>query len=357
MKRSILSALCLGLVLAIPARAAETALVTWEEQVRAMGYLIMHLSSVNAINGINLSKQQATELRKMALDIEGSAARMPPLNGKYRADLEEVRDCYLEVRKLLLVAEEIPTALQLRVDKVRTIEATVIRQSLLYPVAGATNCLKCHGQPPQGDMRSAVLSSSPLKDSIKQPNPIEVHLAHNVGLFGLGGGLKLLGYVDKVDKLLQPEQKQAMSGFTCCITPPKSMTDPVRAGQAASGEREIELFRAVRKMNDVQWEVAKALGTDWVDRLIIYKNPGARPQEIAATRNKTVALLERVRKIPDGDFELDKSGLALELQRIAGTADGEQAEKDRKFTTATFLLVPGASEAYAAVIKRLDQRK
>jgi hypothetical protein len=355
--RTIRIAFAALLSLAPLARAADSASVPWEEQLRCMGYLIMHLSSINAINGINLSRQQAVELRTMALDVEKSASRLPPLVGRYRPDLGEVRDTYLEVEKLLLAGKEIPDALESRVGKARVYETAVIRQSLANPVPGSTTCLKCHGQPAKVDLRSASLTSSPLKDAVKQPSQVEVFLAHHGGLFGGIGSLKLLGYTDKIDKLLRPEQKQAMTGFSCCLTPPKSMTDPVRAGQASGGEKEIEFFRAIRKMNDVQWEIAKALGTGWVDKAVVMKSPGAKPEEIAATRTRVVALLEKVRKVPDSDFELDKGKLAGELKQIAGISTGEQAAKERKFTTAMFLMVPGSADAYTALIKRLDQRK
>jgi hypothetical protein len=321
-----------------------------------MGYFIMHLSSVNAINGINLTRQQAVELRAMALDIEKSASRLPPLTGQYRPDLAEVRDTYLQVEKLLLAGQEVPDALETKVGKARGYETAVIRQSLMNPVTGSTTCVKCHGQPGQPDLRSAGLSGSPLNDAIRHASPVEVFLAHHVGLFGIGGSLKMLGHIDKIDKLLQPEQKQALTGFSCCLTPPKSMSDPVRAGQASGGEKEIDFFRGIRRMNDVQWEIAKAIGSGWIDKAVVAKSPGARPEEIAATRARVIALLDKVRKVPDSDFEMDKAGLAGELKQIAGISSGEQAEKDRKFSTAMFLLVPGSADAYAALIKRLDHK-
>ncbi|MFI5382184.1 MAG: hypothetical protein ACHRHE_23045 [Tepidisphaerales bacterium] len=357
MIRTISIALITFLSLAPLARAADSTPVPWEEQLRAMGYFIMHLSSINAINGINLTRQQAVDLRVMALDIEKSASRLPPLVGRYRPDLGEVRDTYLEVEKLLLAGQEIPDALEARVGKARGYESAVIRQSLVNPVAGSTTCLKCHGQPAQGDLRSGMLSGSPLNDAVKHPSQLEVFLAHHVGLFGIGGSLKMLGYIDKIDKLLKPEQKQALTGFSCCLTPPKSMSDPVRAGQASGGEKEIDFFRAIRKMNDVQWEITKAVGSGWIDKAVVAKSPGAKPEEIVATRAKAIALLEKIRKVPDSDFELDKGKLAAELRQIAGVSSGEQAEKDRKFGTATFLLVPGSADAYTALIKRLDQHK
>ena len=63
------------------ARAFERPAVeaSWEEQARAMGYLILHLSSVNAINGLNLSRDQAVRLRGMARDVEASGAKVPKL--------------------------------------------------------------------------------------------------------------------------------------------------------------------------------------------------------------------------------------------------------------------------------------
>ncbi len=357
MTRAIALALAALLSLAPLAHAADNGAVPWEEQMRTMGYLIMHLSSVNAINGINLTRQQAVELRTMALDIEKSASRLPTLAGRYRPDLGEVRDTYVEVERLLLAGQEIPDALEARVGKARGYETAVVRQSLVSPVAGSTTCLKCHGQPVQGDLRSGVLSGSPLNDAIKHASQTEVFLAHHVGLFGMGGSLKMLGYIDKIDRLLQPEQKQALTGFSCCLTPPKSMSDPVRAGQASGGEKEIDFFRAIRKMNDVQWEITKAIGSGWIDKAVVAKSPGAKPEEIVATRTKAIALLEKIRKVPDSDFELDKGKLAGELKQIAGVSSGEVADKERKFTSAMFLLVPGSADAYTALIKRLNQHK
>jgi len=40
--------------------------VPWDEQNRAMGYLILHLSNINVVNGLNLSREQAVALRDAA---------------------------------------------------------------------------------------------------------------------------------------------------------------------------------------------------------------------------------------------------------------------------------------------------
>ena len=89
----------------------------WEEQMRGMGYLILHLSSINAINGMNLTQEQALRLRQMAQEVEASSNEIPDFKAAYRPDLAEVRDIYLDVRKYIIAGKEVPEQLEKKVVK------------------------------------------------------------------------------------------------------------------------------------------------------------------------------------------------------------------------------------------------
>ena len=54
-------------------RSQPAKAVTWDEQNRALPYLIIHLSNINVINGLNLTPEQAVRLRALARKVEAAS--------------------------------------------------------------------------------------------------------------------------------------------------------------------------------------------------------------------------------------------------------------------------------------------
>lgn len=328
----------------------------WEEQMRGMGYLILHLSSINAINGMNLTQEQALCLRQMAQEVEASSNEIPDFKAAYRPDLAEVRDTYLEVREYIIAGKEVPEQLEKKVVKARSIESTVVRLSLSRRKWARSSCLRCHAEPGIKDVRlnkriTANLNqvSCPIFTGYER----QMFLAHMGGVFGRKGMLKLMAFSAEVDRLLTDSQKKVLQTFTCCLTPPKELSDPVRAGQAASGEKEIEILRAVRKVPASLWSYARSRGLKKLEQLLVFKTPGITDDKVKALCDRVSEIYEKARALSDVDFEMDKDLLAAELKNI-GTPKREITKRQQDYMNALFLLIPGSTEVYDNIIKRSD---
>jgi hypothetical protein len=306
---------------------------------------------------MNLTPDQARRLRQMAHEVEAISEKIPDFETIYRPDLAEVRDTYLEVRKYIISGKEVPGELEEKVIRARSIESAVIRLSLSNKKFARTGCLQCHRQPGVNDLRqdkrmmaSLNMTSSPNFTGLER----ETFLAHMAGVFGKRRGLvKLMSLSAEVDRLLTDSQKEILKNFTCCIIPPKELSDPVRAGQATSGEKEIEILRKVRKVPETFWPYAKSRGLKKLEQLLVFKYPGITGDKIKATCHRVGEIYEKARALPDVDFEMEKGELAAELKRI-GTPKKDLNQRQQGFMNALFLFIPGSSEIYDNIIKRLD---
>ena len=334
--------------------AAEEA--TWDEQNTAMGWFIMHISGINAINGLNLTRDQAVRLRTMARDVESVAPRTPTFSKIYRSDLGEVRDTYLELRKVLLDGGEVSKELEGKVHRARGVEAAVIRQSLAHPNGKEANCQRCHGEPETRDVRqqaAAMLADLRMSD---KPGQHETFMAHMHGTLGTRGAAKVAQLAPEVDKLLTEPQKEVVHTFSCCLVPPKGLSDPVRAGQASGGGREIEILRSVRGIPAESWPRMREAAMQKLDAMLAVKSPGATEAERAAARKRVGEAYEKARAMSETEFEMEKDSLAAAL--VGPRASSANLEPSgQRFMAAYFLLLPGAAGVYDRVIQRLEAKE
>jgi len=367
MKPSLLAMVPVLLVLAAgpagaegpaPAQAAapSAAPVSWDEQNRAMGYLILHLSNINVVNGLSLSREQAVALRDLARQVQAASPALPDLTGPYRPDLVEVRDAYMEVRRRLLAGEEIDEALRQRVARARTTESAVVRLSITPPDAARAGCARCHQAPEAPDVRT--LGADAYRGRVEQVarDPADrraVFLAHSEGLLGKRGLVTVALLADKVDGILTDAQKAGLAAFSCCLLPPKDMSDPSRIGQAESGEQTVESLRQAREIPDALWPAVRRMILERAEALTVAVAPGADEDRKQAVRDRVGDVYDRARAAGDVDFELDKHALAAELSALAKSEPAE-TDPQRRFMAAYFLTVPGAVEAYDRLIERLD---
>ncbi len=194
MKKLLVAGLAV-LVLAGSTRGGEfpaTNCPGFHAQHQVLGYLVMHLSSINAINGLRLSGEQATALRDLAQELEAVAPGVPDLAMPMRPDLAGVRDTYLEVREALLSGDgEIGKPLRNRVTTARQTQALAARLSLAEtPTAAAEGCGRCHAGPAAQDLRDvrAMRNAGAAAVTFKWPRR-EVFLAHQVGVFERRGAV------------------------------------------------------------------------------------------------------------------------------------------------------------------------
>jgi Spy/CpxP family protein refolding chaperone len=353
-RSAIIAAVVLFAGVASAAQAPAPAATPWEEQARSMLYLIMNLSSINVVNGISLTRDQALKLRELAKKVESVSPPAPDLRGSFRPDLGEVRDTYVELRGILLSGKEVSGEMEKRVGQARSIESAILRLAAGSAQPSATGCLRCHGAPEATDVRGAFNT----KAAMEQPLPPraagrESFVAHETGLIGQEGLAMLVMLTPQVDAILTPEQRAAFESFACCLIPPKSMTDPVRIGQAASGEKEINILRWVRSVSEDRWPATKAGSLEMWKAGLVIKSPGLAEADKNKAVDRIAKIYEQTRALSDVDFELDKTRLADQLHEIS-TPTQTKSDGLRKFSATMFLIGNGTVEAYGRLLERLD---
>ena len=327
---------------------------SWKEQTRGMLYLILHLSGINAVNGLNFSPEQLQGLRRMALEMEAYCEKVPDFNAVYRPDLAEVRDTYLKVRTYIISNKSVPENLEKQVVRARGIESAVIRLSLSNRNLTRTGCLSCHIEPRVKDIRFDKESISPLNKASCPDfsgRKRETILAHVQSILGNRGIVKLIALAKEVDQLLTRRQKEVLKTFTCCLIPPKDLSDPVRIGQAAGGKKEIEILRKVREVPKILWPPAKIKALKKFEQLLLLKYPGITEAKIQMVRRQVGEIYEKARNLSDVDFEMEKGELAAQLHD-AGSLQEELGKRQQDYLNAFFLLIPGSAEVYDNVIAR-----
>jgi len=333
---------CLILFLAGSTLAAEA---DWEQDLRQMGYLFLHLSNINVINGLNLTREQAVKLMGLARQVEAVAAQPPSFEAPMRPELAEVRKAWLEMRDVLLRGEGPPKELRDRANRCFVAKSKFVRRTVRpTPAARDTRCSSCH----QAPGTSQGLGSQPMT-----VGPALQHLvgrAHSEATYGKRGVMRVFFMAGKVNELITDGQKDILGSFSCCIAPPEDLSNPMRAGQAAAGSKQLELLRKVRECPDNWWPLMRAGILIHCDRIAETVSPGATAARKAAARQAVAKALERARGLSEVEFEMEKTALAEATKHAL-----VPPQADSMIKAAYFLLIPGASEVYAAYIRRLGK--
>jgi hypothetical protein len=313
----------------------------WEPQLREMGYLFLHLSNINVINGLNLTREQAQKLRSLASEVEAAASPAPTLAAPLSPELEAVRKTWLEARGLLLDGKPVPPDLEARVNQARAAESAVIRKTIRpAPLALDTRCVSCHTAP---DTNSGPpMARTPQVDRL-------VGRAHAEGLYGTGGLVRMALASAQVKSILTEGQQAILGSFSCCLVPPHDLSDPVRAGQAEGDEKALDLMRKIRQCPDGFWPVLRGGILAGVDRITDAVSPGATAARKLTTREEIAKLVDRVRSLKDVEFEMEKAELSKSVKTILVPGQGG----DAPFKASYFLFIPGSSAVYARYLDRL----
>jgi hypothetical protein len=118
----------------------------------------------------------------------------------------------------------------------------------------------------------------------------------------------------RLQNVLTEGQKEVVAGFKPCLIPPQNLRDPVRAGQAAS-DKPVQILSRMRSIPAAEWNSHKDdIAARHVEMTEKHKYKMLSDQERAAERSRFIALVEQVRALKDTDFELEKTKLAEALQ-------------------------------------------
>ncbi len=330
-------------VLALSTAALAGEQAPWEDQLREMGHLLYRTSGANVVNGLNLTREQAVQLREFAVELGRAGASAPDPQGEFTKDLALVRETYRELYQVLSRGEEVSDDLRARVVSARAAESKAIAESLTWnPDAPKNSCARCHTEPGTSQSHRTVPASA------KQ----EQAYAHIAGGFDQRGLVTLAALSKKVDGILTDAQKAVLSEFSCCLVPPKGMSDPVRVGQADVSDLAIEALEKARSASEKDWPTLKRRLLDGAERIEFLKRPDLSAADRAALRERVGAVYEKARTMSEMDFELGKADLARELK---GPAPQQAPEDKRPFMAAFFLLTPGSVETYDRLLERMDR--
>jgi mono/diheme cytochrome c family protein len=308
-----------------------------------MGQLLFCLSNLNAVNGLNLTRNQAEKLLGLARVIEAVADKPPAPDARVSPALTAAQASWQEVRGLLLAGKPVPKALEDRVLKGREAESRYVRATLL-PDSNAPSpaCSVCHGPAlPEGRGEPPLRPPAYLKTAAT---------AHLVAVYGLRGMSELVHLSPQVDAVLTDAQKAILGSFTCCLVPPSDLSDPVRAGQAETSDRAVELLRQVRRCPESLWPLARAGVLQRFEGYTLAVSPGADATRQQQVREDVGRALDEARAMSDVEFEMRKGEL---VHGARGAVLGRPAN-DWPHKAAFFLLLPGSVEAYTRYLARLD---
>ncbi|MDQ7824975.1 MAG: hypothetical protein RDV48_19400 [Candidatus Eremiobacteraeota bacterium] len=319
---------------------------SWQDQLKEMGSLLYRTSNINVINGLDLSDEQLKGLRAIAIEVERES---PPftLQGSMAPDLAKVESAYRELQQELLRNRPLPRELIERVAKARSIESKVLRDTLGYD-SSRKDCLRCHYDPALAGKGGGV----DLYERKCAANPAvrkEQAAAHMSGYLGKKGTFTLWTRKEKVDALLTDNQKVILEDFSCCLIPPQSFADPVRIGQVEVSEWDVKLLDAVRSVSEPQWPPVKEKILGALESQQVLKRPDFSSKEARAFRERAQEVMEKARALSAEDFELKKE----ELVKAMKPAKKQALSPDKaSFMRAFFLVLPGSSRTYDAVLAR-----
>lgn len=333
----------------------------WDEQLCELGYRLFANSSINVIYGVNLSREQAVKLRDLAKEVEEYGISRPETSGEFAPEVRQVRDTFMEVQKTLFEKKEVDKELEAKLVEARSLESKILREGLTVPAWDEKygSCRRCHAEPEIKDGRiSYDIEGSKWKAMGARAKSAAVK--KEMGIAHLGAVLRdTKGFIymskmgRKVADVLTDNQKEVVGKFSCCLIPPKSLSDPVRVGQADVAEWQVKLLEDARKCPDGWWPVARKRTLAALEKSAIVADPGLTEEKKQAERKRVGEILDKARSLSDVDFEMEKEKLASQIK----IQSQETPEHLRDFNGAFFLLMPGSAEVYDKLIEHLDKQK
>ncbi|MCX7048054.1 MAG: hypothetical protein NTX50_21525 [Candidatus Sumerlaeota bacterium] len=364
------------------------------EQLSEVGYLVLYLSSINLINGLKLSREQVLALRDLAREVEKAGGKPPRIAGRFMPDLQFVRDTYRDLAQQLIEGRDVEPATEMQVGRARIQSVAIVRRSLLAVPSRdfSLGCARCHvtALSKPADTKSpapAANSTAPAPDAARTSfatlaafyssdtknleayqSPImkfDVFRSHIVAAFGTAAAGKALEKRPFVRSILTEPQRAMVHEFSCCLTPPKTLSDPMRVGQAAGDESVLVWLARARQTPEAQWPETRMRMADVAVRFEIVRSPGLADSEKAAIRERVGRILDRARGMTETQFEMQKEALCQEVANPteAQPASGAGAKSAASMKDAyqdimmtAFLLLPGTVEVYDCLLQRMDKK-
>ncbi len=117
----------------------------------------------------------------------------------------------------------------------------------------------------------------------------------------------------KLRGVLTAEQLQVVEDFSPCLIPPVDLRSPVRAGQAASNQGTVNLLRRLRAIPEDRWQARRQMIAQKIVNNINENHYRMTDAEKTAAGAHLLAVLDQARQMSDMDFELAKEKLAEQI--------------------------------------------
>jgi len=277
-------------------------------------------------------------------------------------EVEKVRQIFMEIQRTLSDKKEVSKELNAKLLEARKLESRILREDLTSPVRGEkyASCRRCHAKPSYEDGKITydvkgrkwkAMGAQAKSQRVKR----EMAIAHLGAAIKGDGGFRFMArdMSKKVAAILTDNQKEVVGKFSCCLVPPKSLSDPVRVGQADIAEWQVEILEKSRKCPDKLWPIAKKRILDELEKGAVISDPGITEEKKSKERKRIGDLLDKARALSDVDFEIEKENLASQIK----TQTAQTPEYFRDFNSAFFLLMPGSAEVYDKLIEHLDSQE
>ena len=332
---------------------------SWTDDLNYLNYLILKASSLNVINGLSFNKEQVLKLKKLSGEIESLKPLTLFSKKSNYEDINNIRDCFIELINNLEGKKPIPDKLKNRVLLLRSLESEIIKKTLLGAEKNeylGNNCLKCHSTPdyfPEGNI------SNMQTKTFTHDKRREIDIAHVKGIFGDRGIKKLWELKEEVDDILYNAQKYILKDFRCCLLPPDGLMNIEYFGQAFVTDEWFNYFKEARSIDDKNWKNYKNLFIYPIEDIIESTLPGIKLKDKMNILKKVNKILEESRNMDDIDFEIKKKDLCIKLKDALNIdfliGENDRTKEDRQFITAMFLLYPGNLKIYDSMLDEFNK--
>ncbi|MDP8248475.1 MAG: hypothetical protein P9M00_10090 [Candidatus Tritonobacter lacicola] len=145
----------------------------------------------------------------------------------------------------------------------------------------------------------------------------------------------MAGLAEEVGGVLTEGQKQVIADFKPCLTPPRDLKNPERAGQADNSSGIERVMARLRNAPPRRYERIKEKVIDrHIARLSQHEGP-LSGEQIDEERRRIYGIIDRAMHSSDADFEIDKKSLAEEFK-----GESDHPTQTMRRTLARYFLSP-----------------
>lgn len=170
-------------------------------------------------------------------------------------------------------------------------------------------------------------------------------------------GRELCRIEEKVEVILTDGQKQTIKEFKPCLLPPRKLGQPERAGQAHDAGPAVAMLERIRQIPDRRYQLRRdALIARVGERQAEVAGLVMSDRERAQEHQRLATLFDKARRMPDVEFSLQKGALAEDVIRPILEADARHQQAVEQLRRPNTLGKTGRFLLNPAVIPILERK-